>query len=383
MDARTICAQGNRKEKGDPLTPPIVAAAAFEFDSQAAVDEVYRSGEGYIYSRYDNPTIRHAERFLARLEGAEDAALFASGMAAIGTLCLLLAKSGERVIAQEQLYGGTAQLFRTRLPELGIEVEFVDLDRIGRLTAADLRDCRLLYLETPVNPVLRVVDLRRAAAVARDAGVPVAVDGTFAPPVLQRALDQGVDFVIHSATKYLGGHNDLIGGAVVGRGEPIRELALRRRDWGAIMDPFTAFLLQRGMRTLAVRVEAQSRSARAVADALARSEAVEAVHYPGLPGHPDGEIVRRQMTSGGAMVAFTVRGGAEAAVRVHDRLQLFARAGSLGGTESLASIPARMSHRHLDDAELARAGVSPNLLRLSVGLEAPEDLIADLEQALS
>jgi cystathionine beta-lyase/cystathionine gamma-synthase len=382
MDARTICAQGNRKEAGGHLTPPIVAAAAFEFDSQSAVDAFYRTGEGYVYSRYGNPTTRHAERFLARLEGAEDAALFGSGMAAIGTLCLLLAKSGDKVMAQEQLYGGTAQLFRNRLPELGIEVEFVDLDRIGRLRAGDLRDCRLLYLETPVNPVLRVVDLQRAAAVAHEAGAVVAVDGTFAPPVLQRALDHGVDFVIHSATKYLGGHNDLIGGAVVGSEGAIRDLALRRREWGGIMDPFTAFLLQRGMRTLAVRVEAQSRGARAVADALVRSEAVDVVHYPGLPDHPDEEIVRRQMTSGGAMVAFTVRGGAEAAVRVHDRLQLFAHAGSLGGTESLVSIPARMSHRHLSAEELARAGVSPGLLRLSVGLEAPADLIADLEQAL-
>jgi cystathionine gamma-synthase len=346
------------------------------------VDRYFDHGEGYLYSRHDNPTVVQTERFVAGLEAARAAALFSSGMAAISTVLLSFAAAGERVAAQRGLYGGTAELLQTRLPALGIEVRWLDLDAVADPDPEPLRGCKLLFLESPVNPTLRVVDVARAARRAHAAGVPVVVDSTFATPVLQRPLELGADLVIHSATKYLGGHTDLIGGAVAGSREQVARVVERRRGLGGVMDPFTAFLLHRGLRTLAVRMEAHCAGAQAVAESLAHNDAVERVLYPGLPGHPDHELATRQMEGFGGMVSFTVRGGAEAAERVHDRLELFVRAGSLGGVESLVSIPARMSHRGLDPAEREAAGVPANMLRLSIGLESPDDLVADLERAL-
>lgn len=384
MDPRTRCARGPREEGevGRGTAPAIVPSSTFGFDDDAAVDRYYETGQGWVYSRYDNPTVRATERFIADLERADDAVGFASGMAAITTLFLAAAESGERVAVQRELYGGAADFVATRLPRHGVEVVLLDRDEIGTLEPQRLTGCRLLYLETPINPTLRLVDLRRAAEVARAAGVPVAVDGTFAPPVLQRPIDLGVDLVVHSATKYLGGHSDLMGGVVAGGHDWVERLRLARRSLGGIMDPFTAFLLQRGMRTLALRMSAHGATALAVAVHLEQHPQVETVHYPALPSSPDRSIYERQMTGGGGMISFVARGGTAAAVRVHDRLQLFRRAGSLGGVESLVSIPAKMSHRYLPEVERRRAGVVDGMLRLSVGIEAPEDLIADLDAAL-
>jgi cystathionine beta-lyase/cystathionine gamma-synthase len=211
----------------------------------------------------------------------------------------------------------------------------------------------------------------------------VAVDSTFATPILQRPLEHGADFVVHSATKYLGGHGDLTGGVVAGSADPVRQIALKRRVLGGVLDPFPAFLLHRGIRTLAVRMEAHCRGAQAVAEHLAAHPSVEQVFYPGLAGHPHAELCERQMDRGGGMVTLTLAGGSAAAVRFHDRLRLFRRAGSLGGVESLVSIPARMSHRHLDEPDRVRIGVSSNMVRLSIGLESPSDLVADLDEALA
>jgi len=384
MDRRTLCARGTGKEigSGEPLAPPIVTSSTFGFSSQGAIEHYYETGEGYVYSRYGNPTVRGVEQLLAQLEGGEDAALFASGMAAISTLFLTMAGAGQKVAAQEELYGGSAHLLRSVLPGMGIEVQWFSREQLAQLTPEKLRGCRLLYLETPINPILRLVDLSRAAAVARKAGVPVAVDGTFAPPVVQRPLELGIDLVVHSATKYLGGHADLVGGVIAGSTDRIREISLRRREMGGTMDAFSAFLLQRGIRTLAVRMEAHARTAQVLAQELARHPRVESVYYPGLPDHPDREIAERQMTSSGGMLSFRVSGTPGAGVLVLDRLRLFVRAGSLGGVESLVSIPARMSHRYLSDPERASAGIDDNLVRLSIGLESPEDLLGDLTQAL-
>jgi cystathionine beta-lyase/cystathionine gamma-synthase len=228
-----------------------------------------------------------------------------------------------------------------------------------------------------------VVDLERVSAVAREAGVITMVDTTFATPALQRPLEQGIDLVLHSATKYLGGHGDLIGGVVAGSAESTRDIRYQRRLLGGTMDPFTAFLLHRGMRTLAVRMAAHCRGAHAVARFLEGAESVERVYYPGLSTHPHHELACRQMSAFGGMVSCVIAGGSAGAIRVHDGLQLFARAGSLGSIESLVSIPARMSHRHLDPRERELAGVADGMLRLSIGLEAPDDLIADLRQALA
>jgi cystathionine beta-lyase/cystathionine gamma-synthase len=359
-----------------------VASSTFAFEDQASIERYYETGEGYVYSRYGNPTVRETERFLADLEGAEAAACFGSGMAAITTTFLSWAKAGDRVAAQRELYGGTVEFLEALSSDMGIDVLWLDRNDMDRLEPETLRDCRVLYLETPTNPALRIVDLERVSGVGRRAGAVVAVDGTFATPALQRPLSYGVDLVLHSATKYLGGHGDLIGGVVAGRAELIDRISHRRRILGGTLDPFSAFLLHRGMRTLAVRMEAHSRGAAAVAAFLEDHPKVERVLYPGLPSHPDHALAGRQMTGFGGMVSFIVRGGAPGAEMLHDEVELFARAGSLGGTESLISIPARMSHRGLDPDARVEAGVPDGMVRLSVGLESPDDLVADLERSL-
>ena len=385
MDRRTQCAQGavDATRRSRPLAPVIVPSSAFGFDSQADVDRYYTTGEGYVYSRYGNPTVREVERLLAALEGADDAALFGSGMAAISTLFLTLAGAGARVAAQRELYGGSADLLSRVLPQLGIDVAWLDREELLDLDPQRISGCRLLYLETPINPTLRLVDLQLAVVAARKAGVPVAVDGTFGTPILQRPVELGVDLVVHSATKYLGGHSDLIGGAVAGSRDLVERLAFARRSLGGVLDPFSAFLLHRGMRTLAVRMEAHCRGALAIASKLHDHPRVEGVYYPGLADHPDRELCERQMQAAGGMVTLTIRGGAEAAERFHDRLRLFRRAGSLGGVESLVSIPAKMSHRYLAESDRERVGVPANMVRLSIGLESPGDLLDDLDQALA
>jgi cystathionine beta-lyase/cystathionine gamma-synthase len=384
LDRRTRCAQGfdDDSESGRPIAPVIVPSSTFSFDSQADVDRFYETGDGYAYSRYGNPTVRRVERLLAALEGADDAALFGSGMAAISTVFLTLAGAGSRVAAQRELYGGSAALLSGVLPDLGVEVTWLDREELQNLDPQRIDGCRLLFLETPINPTLRLVDLRRTAALAHEVSVPVVVDGTFATPILQQPIALGVDLVVHSATKYLGGHSDLIGGVVSGNGDLVRQLMQKRRLLGGVLDPFAAFLLHRGMRTLAVRMEAHCRGAATIAENLKDHPRVEKVYYPGLADHPDRELCDRQMQAAGGMVTLTIRDGADAAERFHDRLRLFRRAGSLGGVESLVSIPAKMSHRYLDESERARVGVPANMVRLSIGLESAGDLLGDLAQAL-
>ncbi len=386
MEFPTLCAGGGPDDEaagpGAAMNPAVVLSAAFRFGDQAAIDRYYEAGEGYLYSRYSNPTVRATERRIARLEGAEDAVLFASGMAAVSTILLTMARSGDRIAAQQGLYGGTVVLLRDLLPGLGIETTWLDLEELRELRPERLRGCRLLYLETPVNPTLRIVDLERAAGIANEVGIPTIVDGTFATPALQRPLTLGCSLVLHSCTKYLGGHNDLVGGVVSGSRSLVAPITERRKVLGGAMSPLNAFLLHRGLRTLAVRMEGHERGAEAVARALSRHPRVERVHWPGLEQSPDHAVARRQMSGFGGMVGFEVKGGLEAATRVHDRLRLFARAASLGGVESLVSLPARMSHRALTPEALAAAGITPGLVRLSVGLEAPGDLVADLEGAL-
>jgi len=385
MRFETRCARGgtDSQDIGRPCVPPIVSSAHFVFDSQQQLEEYYDSGRGFLYARYESPTPRLAEQRLAELEGAEEAGLFASGMAAISTTLLSFLGTGDRVAAQRELYGGTAHLLQDVLPDLGIEVLWLDRDELETLTAERLAGCRVLYLESPVNPTLDLVDLGRLARIGREAGAVVMVDSTFATPAFQRPLELGCDLVLHSGTKYLGGHGDLTAGAVAGSRDQVERIRRRRRALGGILDPFQAFLLHRGMRTLAVRMHAHERGARAVADALLGHPRIRRVHWPGLASHPRHDLARRQMSGFGGMVTFEVRGGASAAERALDGLRLIRRAPSLGAVESLASIPARVSHRHLSAEEQARVGVTPEMIRLSVGLESPEDLIEDLRRALA
>lgn len=389
LDPRTRCAQGTRSpdrervDVGAPLSPVVVPATAFEFVDQAQVDRRFDGEAGWLYARYGSPTVDDAERFVAALEGAEACVSFASGMAAVATVMLTLSGAGRTVAVQRELYGGTVEIASTVLPALGIAVRWIERDEVGSLEASRLDGCDLLWIETPVNPTLRVVDVQAAARACSAAGVPLVVDGTFATPIAQRSLALGASLSMHSATKYMGGHGDLTAGVVSGPARLVDRVRARRRVLGGILGPFNAFLLHRGLRTLALRIEACSATATRIAGHLARHERVLAVNHPSLPGHPDAATIARQMSLAGGMLSFRVAGGAAAAHAVHDRLRLFARVGTLGGIESSVSVPARMSHRHLEAGARRAAGIADDLLRLSIGLERAEDLIEDLERALA
>jgi len=337
--------------------------------------------KAYIYTRYGNPTLTIAEEKIASLEGAEAAVVTASGMAAISSALLAVLRSGDEVIASHQVYGGTYRLFRDLFPRFGISVRHVesDLEGIEKLVGPATK---ALYVETPTNPSLRLVDLRKAAAFARKHGLVSIVDNTFASPALQKPMEMGFDIVVHSATKYLGGHSDIIAGAAAGSRKWMERVRSNVIYLGGSMDPGAAYLLIRGMKTLGVRVAKQCETAMAVARFLAKHPKVARVHYPGLPSHPDHGLAKRQMRGFGAMMAFDMKGGVKAARRFCDRVKIFLMAASLGGVESLVVLPIYTSHYRMSLAELKAAGVVPGTVRMSVGLEDAADLIEDLRQAL-
>ena len=380
---RAIHVAEERHGVGGPVTTPIVQTSTFTFES---VEEMKRWAEGRskadIYTRYGNPTLRVVEAKLASLEEGEAALVTASGMAAISSTLLTLAGAGDEILATRQLYGGTYRLMRDVLPRLGIKVVHVDTELEGAERLITPRT-RVLYTETPTNPTLSIVDLRRAAALARRHGLVSVVDNTFATPVLQRPLTLGFDLVVHSATKYLGGHSDIIAGAVAGRKKLIKRIRKTMIDLGGSLDPGAGYLLLRGMKTLAARVAQQCRNAQAVAGYLSKHAAVARVHFPGLRTHPGHRLARRQMSHFGAMVSFDLKGGLAAARRFCQRIRVFLLAASLGGTESLAVLPIYTSHWNMSRKELEAARVTPGTVRLSIGLEDAADLIADLQQALA
>jgi methionine-gamma-lyase len=381
---RAIHAGESNHGVGGPVATPIVRSSTFTFSDTA---EMKRWAEGkskaYIYTRYGNPTLTVAETKLAQLERAEAAVVAASGMAAISSALLGVLGAGDELIATRQLYGGSYRLLRDVFPRLGIKVHHVetDLEGVDRLVTPRTK---ALYIETPTNPTLRVVDVRKAAALARKHKLVSLIDNTFASPALQKPVEMGFDLVLHSATKYLAGHSDLIGGAVVGRADLVAKARQMVIYLGGSMDPEGAFLLIRGMKSLGVRVRQQCENAMAVAKFLAKHPKVARVHYPGLASHPDHKLSARQMDGGfGGMLAFDMKGGIAAARRVCDRVRVFLLAASLGGVESLVVLPIYTSHYKMSSAELAAAGVSPGTIRVSVGLEDAKDLIEDLRQALA
>jgi methionine-gamma-lyase len=380
---RAIHAGESKHGVGGPVATSIVRSSTFTFSNTA---EMKRWAEGkssaYIYTRYGNPTLTVAEEKLAALEGGEAAVVAASGMAAISSALLSALQTGDELIATRQLYGGSYRLMRDYFPRFGITVRHVENDLAGIERLVTPRT-KALYVESPTNPTLRLVDLRKAAEFARRHKLISIVDNTFASPVLQKPLELGFDIVVHSATKYLGGHSDIIAGAAVGSREKIRQVRERVIYLGGSMDPEGAFLLIRGMKTLEVRVERQCQSAMAVAKFLARHPKVARVHYPGLPSHPDHRLARRQMRGFGAMLAFDLKGGLPAARRFCDQAEIFLLAASLGGVESLVVLPIYTSHYRLSLEELRLAGVEAGTVRLSIGLENAEDLIEDLRQALA
>jgi methionine-gamma-lyase len=378
-----IHAGQNKLRVNAPVAATIARTANFTF---ASSEELKRWAEGksraYIYTRYGNPTLAIAEEKIAALEGAEAAIVTASGMAAISSALLSILKAGDEVIATRALYGGSYRLMRDIFPRMGIVVRQVETD-LGGIERLVSPRTKVLYIETPTNPTLRLVDLKKAAAFAKEWDLLALIDNTFASPVLQKPLGMGFDLVMHSATKYLAGHSDVIAGAVAGSHgliEKIRDMIIYL---GGSMDPEAAYLLIRGMKTLELRVRRQCVTALAVARFLQKHPKVARVHFPGLPSHPDYQLAKRQMKGFGAMMAFDLQGGLAAARRFCDRTRVFLLAASLGGVESLVVLPIYSSHYRMSVAELRAAGVEPGTVRVSIGLEDPDDLIEDLRQALA
>ena len=368
-------------QKPDPSTgaimPPIYATSTY-------VQKSPGDHQGWEYSRSHNPTRQAYEDCIADLEGGARGFAFASGMAAIGTVLELL-DSGDHVVAMDDLYGGSFRLFhRVRERSAGLKFTFAALDDLAALRAAITPDTKMIWVETPTNPMLKLVDISAVAEVAREIGALLVVDNTFASPMLQRPLELGADIVIHSATKYLNGHSDIVGGiAVVKDADRAEDLWFLLNSIGGIQGPFDSFLALRGLKTLHLRMKATCANAQAIAEWLEADDRVDRVIYPGLPAHPQHELAMRQMSGqGGGIVSLVPKGGFEAAKTMLERTHLFSLAESLGGVESLVNHPAIMTHASVPPDIRARLGMTDDLVRLSVGIEDLDDLIADLDHAL-
>jgi len=372
-----------KTEPAGSLTTPIYETTTFVFENAEAVRR-YNEGKSsrYLYSRYENPTIVATEEKLAAIDGADGALAFASGMAATTTALLTFLSAGDEVVCSAAIYGGTFHLLADFLPKFNIRPRFVSLEELRQPHDIIGERTRMVWFESPINPHLRCVEIRAVAEACRARGVLSVIDNTFASSINQRPLELGIDVSMQSATKYLNGHSDVTGGVLSARRELIEPLAMARRKLGGVMDPQAAYALGRGLKTLPIRVERHNANAAAVARALERHPHVKRVYYPGLPSHPDHDIARRQMRGFGGMVCIDVEGGQDAAFRAFDRLQIVRRAASLGGTESLCSLPILTSQWGHTDEQLEAAGVTKGMMRLSIGLEDPEDLIEDLRQAL-
>jgi methionine-gamma-lyase len=367
----------------EPVSTPIYQTSTYRADAPGVLAELACAVQpSTFYSRYGNPTVEVWERAIADLEGGEHGLAFASGMAAVSTVLLGLLETGNHIVAGSSLYTATTMLLRSELPKVGVAVDFVDPTRPEAFAAALRPETRVFYIESPSNPLMLLTDIAAVCRIARGHGVWTVVDNTFATPYNQRPLALGADVVIHSATKYLGGHSDVLGGCAVTNADLGARLWHKRTLLGGCLDPFAAWLLLRGAKTLALRVERQNANAMALAKALERHPAVARVHYPGLGSHPQHELTQRQMAGAGGMLSFELVGGRTAGERLVSSTRIALLAVSLGGVETLIEHPASMSHALLSDEELMHAGISPGLVRMSVGIEDAGDLIADLEHAL-
>jgi cystathionine beta-lyase/cystathionine gamma-synthase len=368
------------EKKNGPLGTPIYQTSTFQVTDND--EQVRVAGTDHYYTRYGNPTNTVAEETIAELEGMDAALTFASGMGAVTTSIMALLKSGDHVVAQRDVYGGVNKFLSQWLPKMGIETTFVDTNEYEQHAQAIRPNTKLLYLESPTNPTLRVVDFKKVAAVARQHKLLSMIDSTFGTPINQHPAEFGFDLVMHSGTKYLAGHSDVICGAVAGRRELIERIWQTRSILGNCMDPHASWVLVRGLKTLAVRVARQNENALRVAEFLAEHAKVRSVHYPFLKSHPQCAVARQQMSGGGGMVSFEVEGTGEDARRVSEAMRLFTLATSLGGVESLVSIPVLTSHAMISAEARAQMGVTEQMIRLSIGIENADDLIADLEHAL-
>ncbi|HHL73050.1 MAG TPA: aminotransferase class I/II-fold pyridoxal phosphate-dependent enzyme [Bacteroidetes bacterium] len=386
LDFATLCVHGS----GAPVSPtgaisvPIFQTSTFAFrDLDTAAQEFAGEKPGYIYSRLQNPTTEAFEREVAFLEHAEASAAFASGMAAVAMTLLALARPGDKILSTHTVYGGTHALFEEQLKKFDIEVIYADSPDAAEFAAKMDSRVKAVFIETPANPTLAVLDIAAIAGIAHDWNVPLIVDNTFATPYYQSPLQLGADIVLHSTTKYIGGHGDAIGGVVAGSKTFIDDLrSSGLKELGAIMSPFTAWLMLRGLKTLPVRMDRSSENAMQVAKFLDGHEKVSRVHYPGLQSHPGHDIARRQMRGFSGVLAFELHGGFPAAERMLNAVNLISLAVSLGDCDTLIEHPASMTHSSYSPEERRELGISDGLVRLSVGLEGIDDLLADLQQAL-
>ncbi len=373
-----------------PVAPPIVQTSTYRFEnSEDAIRYAKGDPEVLVYTRYHNPTVREAEERLALIMNAEKTLFVASGMAAISSAILAAAKTGDEIISTPALYGGTYRFFRDILPDHGIAVRYLDPADLKSLPGMITTKTKIVYLETPTNPTIGIVDIKKLVDATREgekrsgANVTIIADNTFATTLNQDPFTLGVDVVVESATKYLGGHTDLMGGVVAGKETFVREAHTRMKYYGGCADPFAAYLLIRSLMTFELRVRRQNENALLLARFLARQKQVLRVLYPGLRSHPQHAAAKRQMVGGfGGMLTIEVRGGVRSAVAVCDALKVAVNAMSLGGVETLVSIPVYSSHVNMSDEELAHHGVTPGMIRISVGVEDIDDLIADFDQAL-
>lgn len=370
-------------DETDSVAPPIYQTSTFRARTAEQFDEMARTPRHErFYTRYGNPTLAQVEAIIAKLEGTEAALVTASGMAAISTAILSSVKAGDHVIAQRHMYSGTANLLQPWLSRFGVETTFVDQTDPQAFADAVRPSTRAIVIETPSNPLLRVTDLQMVGALGRERGIVTIADNTFATPYNQRPADFGIDVVVHSATKFLNGHSDVVAGVIASSRERMEAFWETSLVLGGVLGPFNGWLVMRGLRTLAVRMERHNSNALRVAQMLSQHPAISAVHYPGLATHPQHEIAKRQMRAFGGIMSFEVAGGYEQAERMLSSVRLAQRAASVGGVESLIVHPAAMWSGQFDSDALAAVGIVPSLIRLSVGLENIDDLLEDFDRAL-
>jgi cystathionine beta-lyase/cystathionine gamma-synthase len=386
-DIESICATAGADIPSDTraLSAPIYQSSVFQIDSLEMVDDLYEGrAEGFIYSRDANPNVSILENIVAQLEDADDSVAFASGMAAIGITLLSMVEAGDHIVAGNELYGGTSLMLRQHLSKLGVETRFVDTNDLDAVEQALNSKPLLILIESITNPLLRLADIKSISQMAHERGVLVVVDNTLASPLLLRPLELGADVTLHSATKNLGGHSDVTGGVAAARADLTMAMRQSNRIWGSTLDPFAAWLIVRGIRTLPLRIERACENAVAVANYLSDHSKISTLHYPGLPGHPQHQLAVDTLGGRfGWMVTFELAGGGPAASSFVKALDMIKFAPSLGETRTTISHPAKTSHRSLSSDEQSELGISDGLIRLSCGIESASDIIADLESALA
>lgn len=385
FNTKAIHSAQSPDEKTGAISQPVIPAVAYSFaDADAAVSIVSGDKEGTYYGRYGNPTTRTLEKKVALLEGAEEALGVSSGMAAISIALLSNLQHGDHVVVTKDVYGGTHKFLTNLASRFGIEYDFVDCTKADRVKGAIKENTRAVYIETPSNPSLTLIDIEAVASVTEELNIPLIIDNTFMTPYLQRPLELGANIVVHSATKYLNGHGDVIAGFVCGNKKTIDFMRKDiMGDLGQSLNAWESFLILRGLKTLGVRMEKHCANAQEVAEFLQTHPLVERVYYPGLTSHPQHALAKKQMKGMGGIISFEIKGGVQAGKKFISSLELAMISFSLGDPETLVQHPASMTHSSIPEELLADFGIAKGLIRLSVGLEDPEDIIADLEQALA